>query len=315
MASKLLNVRMDQEMIDELKKVCGELDISVTDAIKHFSNKLIEERTLNLVDNNSKEENPETEEDLLTDVLKKIKEQDEVNFNAKKFEETFGEISDITLSYYHIFNNLISETIDGACVHEYEYFIEKFKEQYGDELKDRIIKKLSEICKLKYDDYRSSFYDIWRTREDLKKSKQLDAMENLKRVNPELYKELIAQYSYDIPESLLYILECETYEEVKNKLESSLNREEIKEYLNYENSSKEEREKLKLEIKEDEIRWQRLVNAVEKIEKLRKETIEKDEKTEEVEKEEINNSEDNTVEGIIKKNMENLDNPIKKEEK
>ena len=31
MASKLLNVRMDQEMLDELKNVCGELEITVTD--------------------------------------------------------------------------------------------------------------------------------------------------------------------------------------------------------------------------------------------------------------------------------------------
>lgn len=293
MASKLLNVRMDQEMIDELKKVCGELDISVTDAIKHFSNKLIEERTLNLVDNNSKEENTEKEEDFLEDALKTITELHEVNFNAKKFEETFEEISDITLSYYHIFNNLISETIDGACVHEYEYFIEKFTKQYGEELKDRIIKKLSKICKLKYDNYRSSFYDIWKTREELKKGKQLDAMENLRKANPDLYHNIINQYSYDIPESLLYILGCETYEEVKNKLESSLTKEEIREYLNYEKSSEEEREKLKLEIKEDETRWQRLVNAVEKIEKLREETIEKEEKNEELKKEEINNSEDN----------------------
>lgn len=312
MASKLLNVRMDQEMIDELKKVCGELDISVTDAIKYFSNKLIEERTLNLVDNNSKEENTEKEEDFLEDALKTITELHEVNFNAKKFEEPFEEISDITLSYYHIFNKIISSSINEVCENPYEYFVNEFEKEYGEKLKYEIIKKLSEICKLRYDEIHSTYFEVYKQRQELIKEKELEAMNNLKKVNPDLYKELINQYSYDISEGLLYALDCKTYEEVKNKLESSLTKEEIREYLNYEKSSEEEREKLKLEIKEDETRWQRLVNAVEKIEKLREETIEKEEKNEELKKEEINNSEDNIVEGIVK---ENMDNSIKEEEK
>ena len=79
MASKLLNVRMDQEMLDELKNVCGELEITVTDAIKLFTRKLIKERKLVI-----EEENKTPKE-----VLDKIKEE-------MSLEEMFTEACEVS---------------------------------------------------------------------------------------------------------------------------------------------------------------------------------------------------------------------------
>ena len=278
MASKLLNVRMEQEMIDELKKVCGELDISVTDAIKHFSTKLIEERTLAPTngDKNSKEIIEEMNDERTFEEF--FAEIDDVNCNAEKFEKTFEEISDIVLFYYRSFNKMISENPYTCCEKPYEYFIQRFEKEYGERLKDEIIKKLIDFCKLKYDDCRSSYYELWEIGENLYKGKILETMKNLRKENPNLFKELVNKYSYDIPYDLMLILDCHTYEEAKEKLESSLTPEEIKIYLEYENYPKENIASFKEELKKDEPKRQLLISAYEKIEVFRKKGLEKFEK-------------------------------------
>lgn len=275
MATKLLNVRMEQEMIDELKKVCGELDISVTDAIKHFSTKLIEERTLAPTngDKNSKEiiDDMNWEKTLLED----WEDSDDVNYDPEKFEKTFEEISNIVLFYYRNFNKMISENPYTCCEKPYEYFIQRFEKEYGERLKDEIIKKLTDFCKLKYDEWRSSYYEMWEMGENLRKGKMLETMNNLRKENPNLFKELVGKYSYDIPYSLMFVLDCHTYEEAKEKLESSLTPEEIKVYLEYENYPKENIATFKEAIKKDENKYQLLIKAHEKIQAFSKETMRK----------------------------------------
>lgn len=275
MATKLLNVRMEQEMIDELKKVCGELDISVTDAIKHFSTKLIEERTLAPTngDKNSKEiiEDMNGEKTLLED----LRENDDVNYDPEKFEKTFEEISDIVLFYYRNFNKMISENPYTCCEQPYEYFIKRFEKEYGERLKDEIIKKLIDFCKLKYDECRSSYYEIWEIGENLYKGKMLETMNNLKKENPNLFKELVGKYSYDIPYNLMFVLDSHTYEEAKEKLETILSPEEIKAYLEYENCPKEKSEEFKKNLEKDGTKCQLIRTALEKISAFSQESLRK----------------------------------------
>lgn len=285
MANKLLNVRMDQEMIEDLKKVCGELEISVTDAIKLFSNKLITERTLPTEE--KKEEKNEDFQEVTGDIIKEmLDEMNETGSNDEGYIQLHNELSDILSFYCKEFGYLVDSTIMKKKDERTYLFDDKtpfseiektFKEKYEEELKNKILNKMAEF----YENYHKEYIEIERegfkmAEEERKKEqkvendKYIDVMDNLKNENPDLYRELLNKYSYNIDYySVKHLLECETYSDAKKKLEEFLTPEEIKEYYTFHSEMKnckteEEKQKLIENIKKDENRAQILRSSINK---------------------------------------------------
>ena len=248
MANKLLNVRMDQEMIEDLKKVCGELEISVTDAIKLFSNKLIKERALP-----TEEKKEETlvlrDEDAIKDLEDSIEEEKEVGQDQEKYIQLHNDLSEILSFYCKEFGTLVESTTH--CM-EYDEIkarkkfivsfdtpfseIEKtFKEKYEDELKNKILNKITEFYSEYYNESKKQaeeeckiIEEYYKKIEKVENDKYIDVMENLKNENPNLYKELLNKYSYNIDYEEIQHLGFENYNDAKKKLEEFLTPEEIK---------------------------------------------------------------------------------------
>lgn len=195
MANKLLNVRMDQEMIEDLKKVCGELEISVTDAIKLFSNKLIKERALNFI-NEDKSTKEIIENMKNKSFLETILEESEFNYSPEEFDRMNEEISNIILEYYHNFRNFINKCVTPySCLYStYDEIIEKFKEEYSEEFKNKITEKITDFNKKNYKNNLDLYEQLNNDALELTEKKHLDIMNILRIENPKLYKELIDQY-------------------------------------------------------------------------------------------------------------------------
>ena len=254
MASKLLNVRMDQEMLDELKNVCGELEITVTDAIKLFTRKLIKERKLVT----------EEEDKTPKEVLDKIKE--EIPFkerviemlevrDLKKYEKMNEDIGDIMLNCYREFKYFLNQK---ACLDiEYSEVVEDFKNQKGEELKNKIIDRMAEDNFDEYEMTREDMKEISRflkEQEKFEEEKSLDIMRKLKEENPRLYQELTNEYSYDISFYEMERTNCKTFNETKEMLEGILTPEEIKEYIRYNNEYLNDKTEVKNIFNEEENR-------------------------------------------------------------
>ena len=235
MASKLLNVRMDQEMLDELKNVCGELEITVTDAIKLFTRKLIKERKLVT----------EEEDKTPREVLDKIKEGmslEEITTeivevgNLKKYEKMNEDIGDIILNCYKEFKAAIFPAAGSGMT--YLEMVEDFKNQKGEELKNKIIDRMAKDNLESFEDAVDSikeYYEFLEEQEKFEEEKSLDIMKKLKEENPRLYQELTNEYSYDISFYEMERTNCKTFNETKEMLEGILTPEEIKEYIRYNN--------------------------------------------------------------------------------
>lgn len=254
MSSKLLNVRMDQEMLDELKNVCGELEITVTDAIKLFTRKLIKERKLVT----------EEEDKTPKEVLDKIKE--EIPFkerviemlevrDLKKYEKMNEDIGDIMLNCYREFKYFLNQK---ACLDiEYSEVVEDFKNQKGEELKNKIIDRMAED---NFDEYKMTREDMkeisrfLKEQEKFEEEKSLDIMKKLKEENPRLYQELTNEYSYDISFYEMERTNCKTFNETKEMLEGILTPEEIKEYIRYNNEYLNDKTEVKNVFNEEENR-------------------------------------------------------------
>ena len=254
MASKLLNVRMDQEMLDELKNVCGELEITVTDAIKLFTRKLIKERKLV-----TEEENKTPKE-----VLDKIKEEmslEEMFTEAcevgdlKKYEKMNEDIGDIILNCYKEFKAAIFPAAGSGMT--YLEMVEDFKNQKGEELKNKIIDRMAKDNLESFEDAVDSikeYYEFLEEQEKFEEEKSLDIMKKLKEENPRLYQELTNEYSYDISFYEMERTNCKTFNETKEMLEGILTPEEIKEYIRYNNEYLNDKTEVKNVFNEEENR-------------------------------------------------------------
>lgn len=294
MANKLLNVRMDQEMIEDLKKVCGELEISVTDAIKLFSNKLIKERTLPIEEKKEVYEDIiDTEEKntkLLQMISEAIEDSKETSLNKEKYIQLHNDFSEILSFYCKQFGNLIYSTthyteFDGINAKSrfivsfdtpFSEIEKTFKEKYEEELKNKILNKMTEFyseyykeLEKKAEEEEKQIKEHQKKMKAVENDKYIDVMENLKTENPNLYKELLNKYSYNINYYDVDSLDCESYSDAKKKLEEFLTPEEIKEYYTFYSEidnckTEEEKEKLIENIKKDENRTKILKSAFEK---------------------------------------------------
>lgn len=254
MASKLLNVRMDQEMLDELKNVCGELEITVTDAIKLFTRKLIKERKLVT----------EEEDKTPREVLDKIKEGmslEEITTeivevgNLKKYEKMNEDIGDIILNCYKEFKAAIFPAAGSGMT--YLEMVEDFKNQKGEELKNKIIDRMAKDNLESFEDAVDSikeYYEFLEEQEKFEEEKSLDIMRKLKEENPRLYQELTNEYSYDISFYEMERTNCKTFNETKEMLEGILTPEEIKEYIRYNNEYLNDKTEVKNIFNEEENR-------------------------------------------------------------
>lgn len=254
MASKLLNVRMDQEMLDELKNVCGELEITVTDAIKLFTRKLIKERRLVT----------EEEDKTPREVLDKIKEGmslEEITTeivevgNLKKYEKMNEDIGDIILNCYKEFKAAIFPAAGSGMT--YLEMVEDFKNQKGEELKNKIIDRMAKDNLESFEDAVDSikeYYEFLEEQEKFEEEKSLDIMKKLKEENPRLYQELTNEYSYDISFYEMERTNCKTFNETKEMLEGILTPEEIKEYIRYNNEYLNDKTEVKNVFNEEENR-------------------------------------------------------------
>ena len=254
MASKLLNVRMDQEMLDELKNVCGELEITVTDAIKLFTRKLIKERKLVT----------EEEDKTPREVLDKIKEGmslEEITTeivevgNLKKYEKMNEDIGDIILNCYKEFKAAIFPAAGSGMT--YLEMVEDFKNQKGEELKNKIIDRMAKDNLESFEDAVDSikeYYEFLEEQEKFEEEKSLDIMKKLKEENPRLYQELTNEYSYDISFYEMERTNCKTFNETKEMLEGILTPEEIKEYIRYNNEYLNDKTEVKNVFNEEENR-------------------------------------------------------------
>lgn len=268
MASKLLNIRMDEEMLTELKVVCGELNISVTDAIKTFSKKLIKDRNLNL----EEEEILKARDGIeffkeLVEICDKEEYEKMNEFIGDTINEYFVELRKIVLQeeIFKDIPNLIENT---------KKLIKEYKLKNGEEFKNKITDRISEFFELyvkkQYDSIMKQYNEQKAINEDIKKSKYEDIMENLKEKEPELYKQLLDKYSYEIDYIDLIVFDFKDYNDAKNKLRETMSDEEIKEYFRYHKKinslkTKEEKEKFINELKNDEYKINILKSAFEKI--------------------------------------------------
>lgn len=269
MASKLLNIRMDEEMLIELKEVCKELDISVTDALKLFSRKLIKERTLSVEEKNF---NTKTKKEILEDLTEFCS-----NEEYTKLDEY---ISDVISEYFNNLKKIVkSEEIVKDIPNMLEktkVVVERYKEEYGEELKNNITNRISEFFMMYMNQYYESVLasteEYNQEMKRIEKTKYEDIMNILKVKDLKLYNELIEKYSYDINVFDMYSLNCNDYIEAKNKLEKLMTKEEISEFFKYKKIVKESKNNLEKEeylnklLKEDKKRYEVLKVAFIKFE-------------------------------------------------
>ena len=236
MANKLLNIRMDENMIKDLKEVCGELGVNVTDAIKAFSKNMIENRELPAV-------KEEKENFTLETLLKECREYQETNKNIKEYEEMNEKISNIILACNENLRNFIFyHWTDNS----YQELVSKFKEEYGEKFKDEILDIITNFYEFYYHDTAESYLPIYEEIKKFENEKYISAMENIKEKNPQLYKELLDNYTYNLKFDKMYVFNSSGYFETKKAIEELLSPEEIKEYVEYMNkidSYKTEEEK------------------------------------------------------------------------
>ena len=236
MANKLLNIRMDENMIKDLKEVCGELGVNVTDAIKAFSKNMIENRELPAV-------KEEKENFTLETLSKEYAEYQETNKNIKEYEEMNEKISNIILACNENLRNFIFyHWTDNS----YQELVSKFKEEYGEKFKDEILDIITNFYEFYYHDTAESYLPIYEEIKKFENEKYISAMENIKEKNPQLYKELLDNYTYNLKFDKMYVFNSSGYFETKKAIEELLSPEEIKEYVEYMNkidSYKTEEEK------------------------------------------------------------------------
>lgn len=280
MASKLLNIRMDEGMLQELKNVCGELGINVTDAIKSFSKELIENKKL-------PNENKEEEEKF--DFMKSLEEFNENCGDIEGYEKMQEEISDIILNC----NKELRKFINEKCIkysNSYEDLAKNFKEIYSKEFNDRILDVIIDFYKRHYKAMLDTYLPMAQAAKKFKQEKYIVTMEKLKEKDPQLYKELLDEYTLDLDYYDAIGLKEEGYLETEQKLKEILNPEELKEYIEYTKATrsckKEESERYLNNIGKE--RKEILITAVKKVkERLKKEELEKEQKEkveEEIEK-------------------------------
>lgn len=266
MANKLLNVRMDQEMIEDLKKVCGELEISVTDAIKLFSNKLITERTL------PTEEKKEDNRPMIEGSWEIFQEKVETGLNQEKYIQLHNELSNILSFYCKEFANLIVS----ITTEPFDEIEKTFKEKYEDELKNKIFEKITnfyiEYYNFKVEEnekIKKMFKEMEEKEKEIENNRYIDVMENLKSENPDLYRKLLNKYSYNLTSYEVSELDCKNYNDAKKKLEEFLTPEEIKEYYAFNSEifycqTEKEKEKVLENFKKDEKKFELLETAIKK---------------------------------------------------
>lgn len=236
MASKLLNIRMDEDMLKDLKEVCGELGINVTDAIKTFSKEMIENRKLPTMKEEKREVGIES-------LINKMVERNEINGNVKEYEEMNEKISDIVLKCSADLRSFIDKNLFNIS---YQELIEEFKKEYGDKFKNDILDIIISFYESYYKEMLESYLPIHEEIEKFEQEKYISAMKNIKEKNPELYKELLDGYTYNLDFQIMYSFGSNGYFEVKKVLEELLSFEEIREYVIYTNkikSCKTEQEK------------------------------------------------------------------------
>lgn len=261
MASKLLNVRMDEEMLKDLKEVCGELGINVTDAIKSFSKELIEKKKL---PTESKEEIKDIET-----FLKWADERNETCGDNEGYERMNEEISDILLSCHKDLRSFIAGNLF-TYRNQYQELAKKFKEEYGEEFKDRILDVITNFYEIYYKEMIDTHGPIHDAEEKFQQEKYISVMQSLKEKNLKLYNELLNDYSYNLSPDNGISFSYEGYFEVKKILEELLTVEEIKEYVkyineisNFEGKPREELENFKNNIPDE--RWEILSPILDKV--------------------------------------------------
>ena len=272
MASKLLNIRMDEGMLQELKNVCGELGINVTDAIKSFSKELIE---------NKKLPNENKKEEEKVDFVKFFEEFNENCGDVKGYEKMQEEISDIILTC----SKDLREFINGNCIkysNSYEDLAKNFKEIYSKEFNDRILDVIIDFYERHYKAMLDTYLPMVQEAKKFKQEKYIVAMEKLKEKDPQLYKELLDEYTLDINHYQAGYLNTKGYLEAEKKLKEVLNPEELKEYVEYSKVSFYNKETSKYLDNIGKERREILRIAVNKVEeRLEKEKLETEQKEEE----------------------------------
>lgn len=262
MATKLLNIRMDEEMLKDLKEVCGELGINVTDAIKSFSKELIQKKVLPCEDKEEKKD--------VKDILKKIVgDYNETCGDSKGYEKMSEEVSDTLLSCHKDLREFITKNLF-VYRGQYQELAKQFKEEYGEDFKNRILDIITSFYEKYYQDMIDTYGPIEDAREKFQQEKYISAMKNIKKNNPELYNKLLNDYTYDLEPDEGMFLNCDGYFETKKVLEELLTAEEIKEYVKYTNEinsfrgkPREELENFKNNIPDE--RWEILSPILDKV--------------------------------------------------
>ena len=279
MASKLLNIRMDEEMLQELKKVCGELGINVTDAIKSFSKDLIENKKLpNENKKKDAEDTNEYREISGAEFIEIMEEMREVCGDIKGYEKMQEEISDIVLDYGRELRKFIDKNWSKYSK-SYEDLAKNFKEIYSKEFNDKILDIIIDFYKRYYQNVLDEFLPIIEETRKYQQEKYIVTMEKLKEKNPQLYKELLDEYTLDIDHYQAEYLKTKGYLETEQKLKEILSPEELKEYVEYDNVSMNNEETSKYLNNIGKERKKILITAVNKVqERLEKEKLEKEQK-------------------------------------
>lgn len=234
MATKLLNIRMDEEMLKDLKEVCGELGINVTDAIKSFSKELIENKKLPV----KKEKKVKRDENGIKiiddpeDIREMISDFDDIGGkeNIEKFEKMNEDISNIIWSYYKKLRTFIEKLDKFTLIHySYSEISEKFKKENPEFLDEKITDIMLEFCKIEYEQNLSHL----KEEQKFEDSKYASIMKTIEKENPELYNKIFEEYGYNIKNEDIWYLKCKNYDEAKKKLEELLTPEEIKLFIDY----------------------------------------------------------------------------------
>ena len=295
MASKLLNIRMDEGMLQELKKVCGELGINVTDAIKSFSKDLIENKKL---PNENKENDNEGGSRIVKasedEFLKVAEELREVCYDKEGYEKMQEEISDIILTCNKDLRKFIEENMSK---YSFEDLGKNFKEIYSKEFNDKILDIIIDFYITRY---KKEIEDLILEQEEYQKFEQekyIVVMEKLEKKDPQLYKELLDEYTLKLSNVDADYLKTNGYLETEKKLKEILNPEEIEEFIKYRYSTggftDDELESFNVVELEyidnvEKDRKEVLMTSINKVrERLKKEKLEKEQKEkveEEIEK-------------------------------
>lgn len=215
MASKMFSIRISEEMLNELKEVCGELNINVTDAVKIMISKLIKERKLD----NKIENEDEYAEDFFNGLFR---------CDTNKINE---DISYIVGNYFDEMKEFVmnSKVMNIDCEKIARDKIIQFKKEKGNEFLDNITNTIGELfveCIInEYKTIEEQLKFEEEERKQLEIEKYIDIMETLKIKEPKLFNELILKYSNNIG--------------IESKLETGVkNYKELKELINNDEKEK-----------------------------------------------------------------------------